>query len=111
MKSNYTCMENSVRLDVFLTNSTSFSRSFIKILNDENRIFVNGKNEKAGFKLKPGDIVTVEEKEVEEISAEPENIPLNIYGLQFDAIRVEEKKLLPKVPFFQSFFPFHPHRI
>ena len=78
MKSNYTCMENSVRLDVFLTNSTSFSRSFIKILNDENRIFVNGKNEKAGFKLKPGDIVTVEEKEVEEISAEPENIPLNI---------------------------------
>lgn len=78
MKSSYVCEKNDVRLDVFLTENTSFSRSFIKVLNDENRIFVNGKNVKAGFKLKAGDKVEVEEKKVEQISAEPENIPLDI---------------------------------
>ena len=78
MKSKYICSENNVRLDVFLTNNTNFTRSFIKTLNDENRIFVNSKNQKAGFKLSVGDVVEVEEKEIQEISAQPENIPLNI---------------------------------
>jgi len=78
MKSSYKCMENDVRLDVFLVNCTNYTRSFIKTLNDENRILINGKTQKAGYKLKCGDVVEVEEKEVQEISAEPENIPLNI---------------------------------
>lgn len=67
-----------VRLDSYLAENTEFTRSFIKTLNDEGRIFVNGKVEKAGFKLKFGDIVEIEEKEIEQISAEPENIPLDI---------------------------------
>ena len=78
MKSKYVCNQNDIRLDVFLTENTSFSRSFIKTLNEENRITINGKQQKAGYKLKIGDVVEVEEKEVEQISAEPENIPLNI---------------------------------
>ena len=78
MKSKYIVNENNVRLDVFLAAATNYTRSFIKTLNDENRIFVNSKNQKAGFKLCVGDIVEIEEKEVEQISAEPENIPLNI---------------------------------
>lgn len=78
MKNKYICEENNIRLDVFLTNVTNFSRSFIKTLNDENLITINGKNEKAGFKLKIGDVVEVEEKEVAEIDLKPENIPLDI---------------------------------
>ena len=78
MRSKYICSENNVRLDVFLTNNTEYTRSFIKTLNDENRIFVNSKNQKAGYKLSTGDIVEIEEKEIQAISAEPENIPLNI---------------------------------
>lgn len=78
MRSKYIVSVDGVRLDVFLTNNTNFTRSFIKTLNDENRIFVNSKNQKAGYKLSVGDVVEVEEKEVEQISAEPENIPLNI---------------------------------
>jgi len=78
MKNSYTCLENNIRLDVFLTQNTNFTRSFIKTLNDENRVYVNGKNQKAGFKLKAGDIIEVEEKEIESISAEAEDIPLNI---------------------------------
>ena len=67
-----------VRLDSYLAEKTEFTRSFIKTLNDEGRVYINGKTEKAGFKLKIGDIVEIEEKEIEQISAGPENIPLDI---------------------------------
>ena len=65
-------------MDVFLAENTTFSRSYIKTLNEEGLITVNGKSEKAGFKLKAGDKIEVEEKQSEQISTEPENIPLNI---------------------------------
>ncbi len=77
MKTMYVSDEE-IRLDVFLTKHTSFSRSFIKTLNDEGRILINGKSQKAGFKLKIGDEIVVDEKEVEKISVEAENIPLDI---------------------------------
>ncbi len=78
MKNKYVCENDNIRLDVFLTENTTFSRSFIKTMNDEGLILVNGKQEKAGFKLRFGDIVEMEEKEVETISVEAENIPLDI---------------------------------
>ncbi len=78
VKNSFVCGENNVRLDVFLAEKTNFSRSFIKTLNDDGLILVNGKQEKAGYKLKINDIVEVEEKQVEQISTEPEDIPLNI---------------------------------
>ena len=78
MKNSFVCDQNNVRLDVFLTQNTNFSRSFIKTMNEENRISINGKVEKAGYKLKCGDVVEVEEKEVEKIDVSPENIPLDI---------------------------------
>ena len=78
MKNKYVCDTDNVRLDVFLAEKTSFSRSYVKTLNDQGNIIINGKIEKAGYKLKNGDIVEVEEVEVEQINAEPENIPLNI---------------------------------
>ncbi len=78
MKSKFICEEKDVRLDVFLTKNTNFSRSFIKTMNEEDRILVNGKVEKAGFKLGVGDVVEVEEKEIEQIDVSPENIPLDI---------------------------------
>ena len=77
-KINLIVEEKGVRLDVYLVNKTEYTRSFIKTLNDENKILVNGKIEKSGFKLKVGDIIEIEEKEIEQISAEPEDIPLNI---------------------------------
>lgn len=78
MANSYICDVNNVRLDVFLSENTSFSRSFIKTLNDEGLILVNGKPEKAGYKLKVGDEILVTEKEVEKISTEAEDIPLDI---------------------------------
>jgi len=78
VKNKLICDENNIRLDVFLTKATNFSRSFIKTMNDEGLITINGKQQKAGYVLKVGDIVEVEEKEVEIIDVSPENIPLNI---------------------------------
>ncbi|MFQ6752477.1 MAG: RluA family pseudouridine synthase [Clostridia bacterium] len=72
------CDHNNIRLDVFLCENTDFSRSFIKTMNDEGLITINGKLEKAGYKLKSGDVIEIIEKEMEVISAEPENIPLDI---------------------------------
>ena len=78
MKNSYICKDNGIRLDVFLSENTSFSRSYIKTLNDQGLIQVNGRTEKAGYKLKAGDSIDIEEKQPEQISAEAENIPLNI---------------------------------
>lgn len=70
--------EISERLDVFLTKHTSFSRSYIKTLNEEGKILVNGKKCKAGISLKKGDEIEYEEKQVEAISVDAEDIPLDI---------------------------------
>ncbi|MBQ7880354.1 MAG: RluA family pseudouridine synthase [Clostridia bacterium] len=73
------CDVSNIRLDVFV--SAKFSdctRSYIKTLIDNNRVMVNDKVVKAGYKLKVGDIVSVDFPPVETISTEPQNIPLNI---------------------------------
>lgn len=78
MKNSIICEQNDVRLDVFLTEHTSFSRSYIKTLNENGQILVNGKMVKAGYILKVGDKIEYEQTEPQAISAEPENIPLDI---------------------------------
>lgn len=66
------------RLDVFLTNKLALTRSSIKNLIDEKKIFVNEKNVKAGYKVESGDIVKIESIEKHQLSAEPQNIPLDV---------------------------------
>ncbi len=75
---NFVVEKGNIRLDVFLAERTDFSRSFIKTLNDEGAISVNDKKVKAGYILSVGDKIELKEKQPEKISAEPENIPLDI---------------------------------
>lgn len=73
------CDIGDIRLDVFLSQKfENCTRSYIKTLVDSNRVMVNNKIIKAGYKLKVGDVVTVDFPPVEKISTEPQNIPLNI---------------------------------
>ena len=70
-------LEAKTRLDVFLASETDWTRSQIKIQIDGGRVLVNGKPQKSGFLVKNGDVITLSFAR-EEISAEPENIPLDI---------------------------------
>lgn len=71
-------LNTEMRLDVYLSQVTDFSRSYIKRLNDEGYILVNGRQVKAGESLAQGDRITIEAKDLEPIDASPENIPLDI---------------------------------
>ena len=69
----------SVRLDVYLTAQFSnYTRSYIKTLIDDKQITVNEKSVKSGFMLKNGDVIKVIIPELKKISAEPEEINLDI---------------------------------
>ncbi len=70
-------LDEKLRLDVFLTHETGWSRSQIKLQIDAGKVLVNGSAQKAGFLLKNGDIVKLAFSK-EELSALPEDIPLDI---------------------------------
>ena len=73
------CNLNNIRLDVYLSEQyEQCTRSYIKTLIDNDRIAVNGKVVKAGYKLREGDVVEIEFPPVETISTEPQDIPINI---------------------------------
>lgn len=72
-------LEDKVRLDVYLAEEIGWSRSQIKLQIDSGRALVNGSSKKAGFLIKNGDIINLSfSKEILEINAEAENIPLDI---------------------------------
>ena len=72
-------LEDKTRLDVFLAEETGWSRSQVKLQIDSSRAMVNGKSCKAGFLIKNGDVISLSfSKEILEINAEAENIPLDI---------------------------------
>lgn len=72
-------LENEkIRLDVFLEQQLDFSRSQIKNFITDGQVLVNGKQEKAGYKLKIGDKVFCEKFKLKEIDLTPEKIELDI---------------------------------
>lgn len=69
----------SMRCDKYIAeNVDTVSRSYIKKLFDEGKVLVNGAAKSASYKLKVGDEISFAMPEVEEIDAQPENIPLDI---------------------------------
>lgn len=72
-------ISESVRIDKYLSEKLEgFTRSHIKKLIDENCVTVGKKSVKANFKVKDGDNIRVEIPDAEPISAEAEDIPLDI---------------------------------
>lgn len=72
------CNEDKVRLDVFLSNAIGKSRMLIKKMSDNGMVTVNSKTAKAGNKLRCGDIIEYELPLIKEMSAKPQDIPLDI---------------------------------
>ena len=72
-------LDEKIRLDMFLANETGWTRSQIKLQIDAQKVLVNGKVQKAGFLIKNGDMVQISfSKEVLQLNAEAENIPLDV---------------------------------
>lgn len=82
--------ENSVRIDKYLIDHTSFTRSKIQNLMNNNHILVNGKLVKTSYKVKENDIIDVEDiKEDNNIIAE--DIKLDIVYEDDDVIIVNKE--------------------
>ncbi len=69
---------------------SDYSRSQIKQLLDGGNITVNGKNEKAKYKVKTGDVIRLEEPETKTLELRPENIQLDIVYEDDDVIVVNK---------------------
>lgn len=69
---------DKARLDVFIAQQTKLTRSYIKTLNDNGNVKVNGKVQKAGYMLSSGDEIDIFLPEVQTIDTAPEDIPLDI---------------------------------
>lgn len=83
----------NIRLDKFLAdNMQDYSRMQLKSLIEENLVLVNENITKASYKTKENDIITVKEKEFNEVIVEPQKIDLNIIYEDDDILVVDKEK-------------------
>lgn len=73
-----TAQEN-IRIDKYLINELSYSRSKIQRMIEQEQILVNNKSTKNSYVLKQNDEITINEDYTEEIDITAEDIPLDIY--------------------------------
>ena len=83
--------ENAKRIDGYLIKELDFSRSKIQKMIEEKLILLNDKPVKNSANIKIGDIISVGELKEEEMSAEAENIPLNIVYEDDDIIVINKE--------------------
>lgn len=67
-----------------------YSRSQIQKLLDEGHIFVNGTSQKAKYKVKPDDVIQLEQPEPKTLEIKAENIPLDIVYEDDDVLVVNK---------------------
>ena len=77
-----------VRLDKALAELTPLSRSVANEQIKEGKVRVNGEVKKAKYTVKEGDIIQYEVPEVEEVSYEAEDLPLDIVYEDQDVVVV-----------------------
>ena len=86
-------MQNHTRLDKAISELNSdLSRMMIQKLIEEEKILVNGKKEKASYKVKIGDEIEVQEIELKEVEIKPQDIPLDVLYEDQDIIVVNKPK-------------------
>ena len=86
-------IQNHIRLDKAISELNSdLSRMMIQKLIEEEKILVNGKKEKASYKVKIGDEIEVQEIEPKEVEIKPQDIPLDVLYEDQDIIVVNKAK-------------------
>ncbi len=79
-----------MRLDMFVSEMGEMTRSAAQKLIEDENVTVNGKPASKNYKLRLGDVVEAEIPEAELLSAEPEDIPLDILYEDDDVIVVNK---------------------
>ena len=82
--------ELNERIDSYLSKNTDFSRSRVVKMLEAKSILVNDKEVKNSYTLKLGDVITIGEYQEEEMSIEPESIPLDIIYEDEDVLVVNK---------------------
>jgi len=78
------------RLDSFVSEAAGMTRSHAQTLIDDGLVTVNGRAEGKGYKLRLNDEIEIGEEEIELLSAEPENIPLDVIYEDNDIIVINK---------------------
>ena len=84
--------ESGSRLDKFLSENSSLSRSAVATLIEDGKVTVNGKTAAKSIKLKQGDVVSAEIPEPTELDVMAEDIPLEIVYEDDDLLVVNKPK-------------------
>jgi 23S rRNA pseudouridine1911/1915/1917 synthase len=83
--------DRGVRLDQFLTRHLeNITRSQIQLLNRSGAIHIDGRQEKAGYRIRGGESVEVDLKPLETVPLTPEQIALQIHYEDEDLVVVEK---------------------
>ena len=85
--------EEKDRLDKYISNKTDeISRVMIQKLIDKGEILVNGKSQKASYKVQNGDKISINIPEVKEVGLKSQDIPLDIIYEDNDILVVNKPK-------------------
>lgn len=84
--------EEPKRIDAYISGNTEYSRTAVQRLIEEEKITVNGKKEKASYKVQNGDKIEIEEEPAKEIELKAQDIPLQILYEDDDIIVVNKPK-------------------
>ena len=84
--------DESKRIDAYISENTDYSRTAVQRLIEENKIVVNGKIEKASYKVQNGDKIEIEEEPAKDIELKAQDIPLEILYEDNDIIVVNKPK-------------------
>ena len=70
--------DNDIRIDIYLSNNIDYSRSKIKEMIKNSKVLVNDKEISPSYKVKEGDVITLETEEEVSLDIEPEKMDLDI---------------------------------
>ena len=84
--------EQGIRIDKIISNIEDLSRTAIQRMIEEGNILVNGEKVKTSYKVVEGDLISIQDEELQETDLVPQDIPLNIIYEDDDILIINKEK-------------------